>query len=493
MRNYDVLIIGNGILALSSAFALYQENPKLKIGIIGPFNYEGSATMAAGAMLGCFGEVTHRTMSSMAGTSKLEIAIRSAQMWPNWLAELNEVAKPQEKLTTGEGTFVLLNTRSGKLDDKNYDAILTVLDKYKEPYSDVSLSDVPGLNPRDDCRPLRCIYLPREGYINPSKIMKNLIDFFSSNHQFTLIDQKVAEIVTSSKGVSGVKTNQNELIQADQYLIAAGAFSKEIIENIPQLKFKIPKLIYGVGSSFLLSYPDQKIKNVIRSPNRAGACGAHVMPYTSNSLFVGASNNLRVAPRFAPKARDILYLLQRALEQIDRNLHKAEIIKWNVGNRPVSVDTFPVVGKTSLNGLWVLTGTYRDGLHDSPYFAKKIATQILAKNTDEHDLFSPERLPIQTMKREEAINEAVFQLISGAYEHSMELPNLGLDEYFKEMWHNRIHNIYEQLDTDYGIPSDLLIMLDQEPEYIPLFREYYKTISAVEKNKILHKNHLEVV
>jgi L-2-hydroxyglutarate oxidase LhgO len=70
MQTFDVLIIGNGILGYSTAYALFMEDPSLKIGIIGPSNCLAGATKAAGAMLGCFGEITKSGQSSLHGIKK---------------------------------------------------------------------------------------------------------------------------------------------------------------------------------------------------------------------------------------------------------------------------------------------------------------------------------------------------------------------------------------------------------------------------------------
>jgi protoporphyrinogen oxidase len=58
VSRYDVLIIGNGVVGLSTAYALATEEPTLNIGVIGPFDQLGAAIHASGAILGCFGEIT---------------------------------------------------------------------------------------------------------------------------------------------------------------------------------------------------------------------------------------------------------------------------------------------------------------------------------------------------------------------------------------------------------------------------------------------------
>ena len=55
--SFDVLIVGNGIVGSLTAVMINKNLPKIKIGLIGPSNRPGSASVAAGAMLNVFGEI----------------------------------------------------------------------------------------------------------------------------------------------------------------------------------------------------------------------------------------------------------------------------------------------------------------------------------------------------------------------------------------------------------------------------------------------------
>lgn len=478
MQSFDVLVIGNGILGLSTAYALHLEDSSLKIGIVGPENRLGNASAAAGAMLGCFGEVTQSTFDSEFGLAKLEMAVRSAKMWPEWLDQINSGLSNNEALVINPGTFIILNSKSGKLDNKNYSAIISALAMYGETHEEIDPTDIPGTNPVEDCRPLRALHLPHEGAINPTKLLNALDTLINENKNLHFIDGHATQIQTTSGKINCIQIDNGESIKADRYLVAAGGYSQNLIKQIPELEFKIPKILFGPGCSLLLNHPGHNFKHVIRSPNRAGACGSHILPHNNSTIYIGASNNLRASAKNQPKSRDVYYLLQRSMEQFNQDLYKSEIIKWQVGNRPVTVDTYPLIGETSIPGLWILTGTYRDGLHDSPLLARSIAKQMLGLPPLYTNLFLPERFPIQTMTKQQAIDEAVNHHMSAAYEHGIKMPKLGWDSVFAEMWQTRVEILYKELEIDIALPPDLLIMLDQEPDCIPYFRKYYQTLMA---------------
>ncbi len=477
MKSYNVLILGNGILGLSTAFALAQEDPTLQIGIIGPSNQLGNATIAAGAMLGCFGEVTQASFNSEYGLAKLDMAVKAGKIWPEWLNIINNLVCKEKRITIQPGTFIILNAKSGKLDNQNYSAITKALNLYSEPHQEVDPLDIPGINPREDCRPLRSLYLPNENSINAIHLLNNLQEVITQNKNISIINGMVRKVHTADGKIKWVQTEDNTSIQAESVVLATGAYSQALIEQIPELKFQIPKILASRGYALLLNSKSNKFKGVIRTPNRAGACGIHAISRGNSSLYLGASNYLGLTPETKPKIRYVYYLLQYVMEQISQDFQDAELSDLYIGNRPVTVDSFPLIGSTSIKGLWILTGTYRDGLHNSPLLAQSIAKEILGKKATFSNKFLPERLPIRTMTKEQAIEEFVNHSIASAYEHSIDLPKNNLGNILQEMIYERTVTIYKKLNINFGLPPELLLMIDRGgEEYISFFRNYYQSL-----------------
>lgn len=477
MHEVDVLIIGNGVLGLSTAFFLLTQEPNLKVAVLGPHKRSGAATVAAGAMLGCFGEVTEGNLSSDAGKIKHKVCYEAAKAWPRWVQHINKKLDAQHAVSIEKGTYVIVNTISGNLDDENYLAMIRSLQEYKEPYETLEPADIPGMDPIENCRAERAIYIPNEGTINPYQLLESLQAIVVQSKHGELIDDTVTQLHLSGDKINYVETKSGKKIVAKKILIATGSFTQKLLDQIPALKNRIPKVISGVGISLLVEQCRLPIPKLIRSVNRAGACGLHVLP-RNNQLYVGATNNLSLTPLTAPRMGYMHFLIQCAIEQINQTIHSSKIISWTVGNRPVTLDTFPLIGATSIPNLWILAGTYRDGLHYSPISSQIIAAQMLGKKSEYEplvDLFKPERLPIQSMTRAEAINEAVLHYTSGAYEHGMKLPRIGWDHVFSEMIRTKIENLMDELDTDYVVTPDILLLLDENKElHLNYLKDYFQ-------------------
>jgi len=469
---FDIIIVGDGILGYSTALSILEKSPELKLAIIGNQSLN-AASIGAGAMLSCFAEVTHTTFSNKYSVTKFEMGRNALKKWPNWIINLNQYI--DEKLEIKNGTYILLNAKSGILDTKNFLAVKQALQEYQEPYEEILSNEIPYINPIESCRPLQTIYLPNEGYINPVKLKNSLKEVLMSIFDVTFINAKVENIQYSNLAVKGVVLESNEIIFAEKVILATGAYTQTLINKIPEIRDKIPLTFAGVGYAALISSKND-VQNVIRTPNRAGACGLHVLPRDNTSLYIGATNNIYSSPQSSISLGLAQFLIKCAIEQIDQKFYQSEIKNWIVGNRPVTVDTFPLIGKTSIEGLIILSGTYRDGLHLSPYLSKYIADLVLNNHVIEN-LFTPERSFITTMTRQESIKEYLLHYQSGCYEHGMSLPLFMNENFFIDKFKNQVEDIYDELNIDFGLMPEILLMLiltDKNNEIIHLLKQYFE-------------------
>jgi glycine/D-amino acid oxidase-like deaminating enzyme len=471
---YDVVVIGNGVLGTATALQLSRADSSLRIALVAPDTRPGAASTAAGAMLGCFGEVTHDTLNTRLGRAKLEMSLRSQEEWPTWLEKLNDELPEHRRLSIKHGTYVILNGKGGRLDDLNYAAILDALHRYGRSFQDVTQADVPGLRPAIDARPFRAVYIPDEGAIDARDVL-DALTYAANRRGITMIDDLVADWEQSGDHVLSAVTHGGQRISASQFLIAAGAGSGRLMHLLAGKARLAPPILCGVGTAFTCRQPMRGVDAVVRTPNRAGACGLHVVPGDTDSLYVGATNDLYALPQADTRAGMAHFLLSCALEQIDTWLASARIVKWHLGNRPATLDGFPLIGRLWADNVWVLSGTYRDGFHCSPFLARHMTDLMLGGTgilPDDH--FAPLRPVRSALSREESIDEMVLHHVSSAYEYSARLPGL-FAQVMEEDIRERTKILYERLETDYGLGPDILPMLLFSPgreRSIRYFRDY---------------------
>lgn len=457
-KNYDIIVVGNGVIGYSVAYALMSKNKNLRIAIVGPKSKPGCASVAAGAMLASFAEMEYKGLDHPTARFKFELTIQSTKMWPAWAQEINERAG--EKIIDIQlGSYVICNAKADQFDDLNFQATIDNLKYYKEPHEIVNPADIVGYSPEPDSRALAAIYIPNEGFFPSDQIPRAFEIIWQNNKNIDLLDDTVTKVNTNGSKVTGVDLKSNISLAAPLVVVANGSKSQELFDQIPDLADKMPRLFYGVGTGIVLETEQQVPEKVVRTTNRGLACGVHLVPYSKNSCYIGASNFISPVAEYVPRITSLYSLLQAAMEQVHTKFYKARIAKTVVGHRPTSADTYPLIGPTSLDGLWVLTGTKRDGIHMSPLYAQSLARQICGEKPIFENKFLPERKLIHTMTKKEGIIKAVHHLNSAAYQHELKLPKSGWNDMVVNMLQNKVESIYQKCGVeDFGIPPEMLDM-----------------------------------
>lgn len=457
-ETYDVVLIGNGVISYSIAYQLSKRAGGLRIAVCGPASRSGAASTAAGAMLNTFGEITRNTLASPAGRSKFEVCLRALDRWPSWLAELKEDASdPELDRTLTHGTTVVLNSRSTVLDDRNFAALRSALAEFDEPYEEVDPSDVAGLTPHPEARPLRALHIPREGAIDARAVLRGLESAASANG-VTAVDAAVTEIVVQDGRAIGARLADGTTLHGGTVILAAGAFSGVLLDGL-FAPGSVPLMYAGRGISFLAQRSgDRLFEHVVRTPTRSGNCGLHMVPLGDGREYYGATNVINDAPGSLADLGMSEHLLKIARDQLDQRLYFADI-EWKVGNRPVAVDGFPLIGRTSVDGLVVVTGTYRDGFHCSPILAQMVADDVLDDVSvgKELPLFAPERAPIENLTPEQTVEDVITTAVAASHEFGVVLPgwHIGLEP-FEAHYRQAMDRFNAALDRPAAVPADVL-------------------------------------
>jgi glycine/D-amino acid oxidase-like deaminating enzyme len=472
-RKADVVVVGNGVIGMSIAYELVRRAPGTSVLVVGPARRPGAASVAAGAMLNCFGEVTKYTLLSPAGQAKFQLCKDALDAWPEWRAGLAEVAGADD-LGSGAptGTTVLLNAKSGHLDDENFAALLAAAAKFDEPHEEIDPRDVTGLRPLAEARPLRAVHLPREGAIDAREVLQALERALAGLTVGT-VDAQVSGIETGGGRVTGVRLDNGETLGCDTVVLAAGAFSRPLLDVLPA--GAVPPVLCGKGIAVeTVRQAHPGFQHVVRTPNRSGSCGLHLVPQGDGVEYIGATNLVYSAPAYVQDVGMSEFLVQVAREQLDERLFYSDVRRWLVGNRPVAVDGYPLIGRTSVAGLTVVAGTYRDGFHCSPEIARLVADDLLGgpglAETLPH--FTPERRPIECLTIEEAVKEFAFHGVSAAIEAGLRLPSHSDTSVLEAHYGAAARGFYEGLEHPIGLAPEIILAIMSDPDAKTLVTEY---------------------
>jgi glycine oxidase len=371
----DVVVIGGGAIGLAVANALLRAT--LRVTSIYPPATDDRpvASRAAGAMLGAFGEIT----SDDGGTDDpaFQFRLEAQRMYPEWLDGLRQ--QTGQSVHQGSGTYVVANN-VGLTDRASLHRMKQRADAVGEPAEYVDPNDIPGLRPNQYQAPGLCLHLPNEGSVDPDQLLGALEVAAENAGSWS----RIAEVVLSVRPAEGgweVTTVGGQMLRTHQVVLCAGSRSWEVLDKDLCSEAGLPDLYFGKGVSCLVRN-GPPIRSTIRTPNRAFACGIHVVPRPDGLLYLGATNNLGVDHDIERGIQpgELHNLFDEVLHQINGDLRQSRIESLRVGFRPIAAHGRPVLGKTRLPGLSVATGTYRDGLLMAPLVAAIVAAEVTGRS-----------------------------------------------------------------------------------------------------------------
>ncbi|MFI8221456.1 NAD(P)/FAD-dependent oxidoreductase [Streptomyces sp. NPDC085932] len=412
--NCDVAVVGGGALALAIARELRDADATITL--IRPARSSRSATLAAGAMQGAFGEVTADNASSPV----TDFCIATQTGFENWVGLVAQEAGAPVHIT--KGTFIVSSAGSAE-DNANLKAIEAKLSEKKEPYQRVSPGDVPGYSPHSSVAPGPALFIEREGTVEPRQLITALTAVLMASGNVSILDDTAEQVQETADGKYRVITSHSSDVIAEKLIVAAGVHTMSLVAHLLPSDYSALRTFAGQGSALEMDNVTGAV-HTVRTPNRGTACGLHVVPLSGGRVYVGATNRARhvLATGTGAPAEDVHQLLEGLIHEIGTYYSKAPLREVHFGLRPVTADNQPIIGETGREGLLLATGTHRTGILMSPRIAELVAADALGKTPAAH----PFRITSQRLRniRERDNTDLVRTAIPSA-----------LDEYLKPDGH----------------------------------------------------------
>lgn len=351
MKNWDVIVIGGGIIGLALSIELRKKGARVLVVERGEPGREASSA-AGGMLVDCLFETP---------AALQPLATASARMYPEFVHELETESGMKVDLRD-QGTILFpspAHTSHPAL--KAAAQLPSPLSAFEPALADFNR---PGF------------YL-QERSVDPRALAAAALQ--AAKHRS--VDFSSGDAVTAlnlSHGrVSGVTTKKTSFL-APKVVNCAGAWSGQIAPHaFPTRPVKGQMLCLASHSRSLL-------KHVIRSPE------IYLIPRSDGRIVVGTT----VEEAGFDKRTDVATIqrLHRAAVAMVPELRNAKILEDWAGLRPGTPDALPILGATPTPGYFVATGHFRDGILLAPITAQVMADVIEGKNSDQ-DLapFSPAR------------------------------------------------------------------------------------------------------
>jgi glycine oxidase len=364
-KTVDVAIVGGGIIGLVTAWRARQAG--LSVTLLERQGVGEGASRVAAGMLAPVSEVEF----GAAGQRVLELGMRSAAIWPGFAEELREATGIDVGLRRN-GTLVLAH------DD----------DEARELERQLAFRESLGLRTRrllpSQAREHEsalaptvrlALHAPDDHSVDPRRVLAAL------ERACTLAGVQIREHAPV-QGVSydeslryegeqlrltGVVLKSGEVVNAEQVVLAAGAWSGAVTGLPAQAQVQVRPL-----KGQILRLRDPAGAGLLRGVVRFA--GGYLVPRGDGRYVLGATMEER-GYDLAPTAGGVYELLRDAHELIP-GVAELQIEELNVGLRPSTRDNAPLIGAGAIKGLLWATGHHRNGILLAPLTAQLVVNEL---------------------------------------------------------------------------------------------------------------------
>jgi glycine oxidase len=356
-----IVIIGGGVAGLGIGWRLRQKG--VEVTVLDRAQPGQGATWASAGMLAVAGELG----DADADNAEARFARQSRALWPAFAAETEEASG----LSIGYRENGALIAALGAEEAQGLHPAPGV--------QRLTQAEARALEPMLTPGIAAALFAPGEAQVNSRALGEALACAFQLAGGKLLPNEPVLRIDTEGSRATAARTPYGRY-EADAFVLAAGAWSGKI-EGLP--REAVPPVTPVKGQMIALAPPDGAVL-----PRRVVWGGGVYLVPREEHLLVGATME-HAGFDTAVTQEGGRHLAEGAYAVMP------ELSSWSVadhwaGLRPGSPDGLPLLGPSVLDGLYVATGQFRNGILYAPAVADLLC-HLLTEPTSEPLAFDPRR------------------------------------------------------------------------------------------------------
>lgn len=359
-KQYDVIVIGGGIIGLAIAWKLSRSAAKVLL--IERREPGQEASHAGGGMIADLDPVLPAEL--------LELAHRSAELYPNFVRELT--AETQRAIDLRDNGVIAFEQHP-----------IAESDGVRA----ISSAEAMRLEPRLTIPPDPA-YTMRERAVDPRDVVSALELAVRQRDVEIVSNETVQKIVVEHGHATGVTTDHASYA-APKVVNCAAAWASQIAgASLPTMPVKGHMVALAFPEELAMTPTVREEQRILRHVLRSRWC--YIIPRSNGRYVVGST----VEPGGFDKSLNTYRVkrLQEAAARLIPQFAEAKIAEAWTGLRPGTTDNLPLLGETHIAGYFAATGHYRDGILLTPVTAELICPLVLeGKSSPLLDRFSPRR------------------------------------------------------------------------------------------------------
>jgi glycine oxidase len=354
-ESFDALVVGAGAIGLACAWRATQRG--LRVAVIDREAPGSGTTRVAAGMLAPIGE------ASWGERALLELNLASAQLYPAFAAELEEISGRRVDYRRCGALHVALDRdeaeelrrRHGLQRSLGLDADWLRPRLCRELEPGLATAITGGVHARD------------EAEVDPVALVDALAAALAREGVDVIVGAEAVEAILESDRLAGVRTSDGRELRAEWTILASGWWSGHAAW-LPEPALPPVRPVKGQ----ILS---------LRGPTGVPLCErivatqwVYVVPRADGRVVVGATVEERGAD-LTVTAGGVHELLREAYRVLP-DVAELELTSVVAGLRPGTPDNAPLIGPGALDGLVLATGHYRNGILLAPITADAVAALV---------------------------------------------------------------------------------------------------------------------
>jgi glycine oxidase len=373
VKVFDIAIIGGGIIGSSIAFELAAE--KLDVVLLDREEPGRGASWAAAGMLS-------PAPDSPEALPLVPLAKESLQLYPQFIGRIEEASEPFLHFVSNGALHIF----AGSLAEIDRDKMVSDFQRLGIEIEPVSLEAARKMESSISPNAHAAAWLPRESTVDPRSLMDAILS--ALRHRDVEIRAGCAVTSLSRQGgtCTGV-TAGGEGVNAKSVIVAAGCHSaslagENVVENNWLSRYAPTRPVRG--QMLALHSNEFRLHRVLRSDR------GYLVPRHDGRIVAGSTLE-DVGFDKSLTAGGIRKILEAATELAPK-IADAQIVESWAGLRPGTPDDLPIIGPTDVEGLFIATGHYRNGILLAPVTAKIVRHWIRnGQMPASTEIFSPLR------------------------------------------------------------------------------------------------------
>jgi glycine oxidase len=347
----DVLVIGGGVIGLTTAYYLTERGASVVVVDKGDLGRE--ASWAGAGIL-----TAAKIHEGMSPAERLKVL--GSQMYPDLSKRLKEQTRIDNGYMVSGGLEVLANESDAGSDEWRMHGV-----EFEELTTPELQRRFPSLAPTFQ----RAYFLPGMAQVRNPRHLQALIAACQLRGVQLLPNCGVQQLIREQSRLAAVETPQGRLT-ADRFLVAGGAWSAGLLEQVGWR----PGIRPIRGQIALLHTDRSPIHSIVVSGKR------YLVPRLDGRILIGSTEE-DVGFDTRTTATAIADLLEFS-ETLIPALAAAPLERCWAGLRPGSADSLPYLGAVpGCENLFVAAGHFRAGLQMSPVTGLLMAELILTGKT----------------------------------------------------------------------------------------------------------------